>query len=66
MLVQRGEISLADEKKPKKEASTVSEKKAARKGTRIKALSPKIQRDETLEVCTYLTIYTVYVLIDSF
>ncbi|ESO99725.1 hypothetical protein LOTGIDRAFT_238729 [Lottia gigantea] len=56
MLSQRGEISLADKQKKEKEkepvvASTSQTKN--KKVTRIKALSPKVQRDEQLEGLLY-------------
>ena len=51
VMIQRGEISLADTK-AKKEAAAGSVAKS-KKATRIKALSPKAKRDEQLEVCLY-------------
>jgi hypothetical protein len=50
-LAQRAEISLQEEKK-KKEPVTPSPTPTAKskKTQRIKALSPKVQRDEQLEV----------------
>ena len=52
VLTQRGEISLADKpKKPETAPPTPATSKGKReRQTRIKALSPKVKRDELLEV----------------
>jgi hypothetical protein len=51
-LTQRGEIALADAKPAlvKRETSSMSMGKG-KKQARIKALSPKVKKDELLEVC---------------
>lgn len=48
VLAQRGEISLADKEK-KKEVTSPTTTTKPKKTQRIKALSPKVQRDEQLE-----------------
>ena len=48
VLTQRGEISLVDKPKKEKESAPVTGK--GKKQARIKALSPKVKRDEQLEV----------------
>lgn len=58
VLSQKGEISLLD--KPKKEISTPTPTPTpskTKKAQRIKALSPKVQRDELLEVLNQVALY---------
>jgi hypothetical protein len=57
VIAQRGEISLAD--KTKKETSPPTPK--PKKAQRIKALSPKLQRDEQLEVIDFVVVVVVVV-----
>ena len=49
MLKQRGEISLVDAK-PKREPTAEGKPAKGKKQARIKALSPKVKKDEQLEV----------------
>lgn len=60
VLAQRGEISIQE--KPKKEPAppTSSAGKGSKKTARIKALSPKIKKDEQLEVIIYQCLFCLY------
>lgn len=58
---QRGEISLQEKQKKEPVAPSPTPSTKAKKTQRIKALSPKVQRDEQLEVpfFTYLLKFKV-------